>query len=101
MQQLSLMDTGQPTRDPDTFMQVEDGHDVLTGIASKDKNVTHFGRPDWSAELARIGRAHRGSEVGVFLCGPQPLNRTVGAACHAFNQAQTDGTAFSYHSEKF
>ncbi|EQC26343.1 hypothetical protein SDRG_15830 [Saprolegnia diclina VS20] len=119
MQQLSLMDTDNrleiqtyltplsresvvaPLRLIQTFMQLEDGHDVLTGIASKDKNVTHFGRPDWSAELARIGQAHRGSEVGVFLCGPQPLNRTVGAACHAFNQAQTDGTAFSYHSEKF
>ncbi|OQR96813.1 respiratory burst oxidase [Achlya hypogyna] len=69
MQQLSTMDTDHrleiqtyltplsresvvaPLRLIQTFMQVEDGHDVLTGITSKEKNVTHFGRPDWYEEV--------------------------------------------------
>ncbi|OQR91482.1 respiratory burst oxidase, partial [Thraustotheca clavata] len=90
-----------PLRMIQTFIQTEQNHDVWTGITSKQKNVTHFGRPNWKSEFERIGNNHRGTEVGVFLCGPHSLNRTVRNECFQFNRVHTEGTSFSYHSEKF
>ncbi|KAF4036839.1 Ferric reductase NAD binding domain [Phytophthora infestans] len=39
------------------FIHKNEGQDIISGLNTKQQ--THFGRPDWNAELSRVARNHR------------------------------------------
>ncbi|KAE9104001.1 hypothetical protein PF010_g13534 [Phytophthora fragariae] len=91
------------------FIHDTEGHDIISGLHTKQR--THFGRPDWSAELTRVAQNHRRmepledgdgerEEIGVFFCGPKPLGNLIDEQCALLNQSTPD-VEFSFHSENF
>ncbi|XP_070568165.1 NADPH oxidase 4-like [Ptychodera flava] len=56
------------------------------------------GRPRWKAVFKEIAKFHQRSEVGVFVCGPRSLSRSVHKRC---NQRNKYNTRFVYHKESF
>ncbi|KAG2888186.1 hypothetical protein PC114_g18499 [Phytophthora cactorum] len=95
------------------FIHNAEGQDIISGLNTKQQ--THFGRPDWNAELTRVARNHRQLEpsgdildehedIGVFFCGPKPLGNVIHEQCTVLNQAkvrQTPDVEFEFHSENF
>ncbi len=67
----------------------------MTGLRSP----THYGRPDFDASYARIAERHPGEHVGVFLCGPRTLSKTLYRLARKHTAAST--TTFHYHKENF
>lgn len=59
---------------------------------------THYGRPNWVNEFTDIKLRHRGSDVGVFFCGPQSLSKALHRMCNEFTGS---GTRFIYAEERF
>ncbi|KAL3657407.1 hypothetical protein V7S43_017726 [Phytophthora oleae] len=90
-----------------------EGQDIISGLHTKQR--THFGRPDWQAELTRVASNHRRmelmngedgerEEIGVFFCGPKPLGNIIDEQCSILNQAtvrQPPDVEFDFHSEIF
>ncbi|KAL3657410.1 hypothetical protein V7S43_017729 [Phytophthora oleae] len=95
------------------FIHNTEGQDIISGLQTKQR--THFGRPDWNAELTRVARNHRQlepvevesnerEEIGVFYCGPKPLGNAVHEQCSLLNQAKvrhSPDVEFEFHSENF
>uniref|UniRef100_K3WTN8 Uncharacterized protein n=1 Tax=Globisporangium ultimum (strain ATCC 200006 / CBS 805.95 / DAOM BR144) TaxID=431595 RepID=K3WTN8_GLOUD len=94
------------------FIHNTEGHDIVSGLTTKQ--MTHFGRPDWKGEFARIADNHERlervtpigekEEIGVFFCGPKPLGNTLHEECTNFNQdknRRVKDVAFDFHSENF
>ncbi|KAG7376295.1 NADPH oxidase 4 [Phytophthora pseudosyringae] len=95
------------------FIHNAEGQDIISGLHTKQQ--THFGRPDWNAELTRVARNHRllepkdnvsreREEIGVFFCGPKPLGNVIHEQCTVLNQVkirQTPDVEFDFHSENF
>ncbi|OQR93685.1 ferric reductase [Achlya hypogyna] len=77
------------------FVHDTTGKDVVSGL----KQLTHFGRPDWDHWFGAMAAAHPGERIGVFFCGPHPLDAVLSAMCRKYSTAQA--TTFEYHSEKF
>ncbi|KAG7375523.1 NADPH oxidase 4 [Phytophthora pseudosyringae] len=102
-----------PLRALQTFIHTTEGQDIVSGLQTKQR--THFGRPDWNAELARVARNHAHmepldeffdqlEEIGVFCCGPKKLSRDVHEQCAVLNVAKqrpAPDVQFDFHSEKF
>ncbi|KAL4146433.1 hypothetical protein PRNP1_012297 [Phytophthora ramorum] len=96
-----------------TFIHATEGQDIISGLQTNQR--THFGRPDWNAELTRVAQNHRRlepigdggderEEVGVFFCGPKPLGSIIDEQCTLLNQAnvrQAPDVEFDFHSENF
>ncbi|KAG3156140.1 hypothetical protein PC128_g21939 [Phytophthora cactorum] len=106
----SLDDVIGPLEALQTFIHATEGQDIVSGLQTKQK--THFGRPDWNAELSRIARNHIqlepldeiSEEIGVFFCGPKKMGRDIHDHCALLNQAkerQMSDAHFDFHSEKF
>eukprot|EP00644_Phytophthora_capsici_P009255 jgi/Phyca11/106946/e_gw1.13.519.1 len=90
-----------------------EGQDIISGLHTKQR--THFGRPDWQAELTRVASNHRRmglmdredgerEEIGVFFCGPKPMGNVIDEQCSILNQAtvrQPPDVEFDFHSENF
>lgn len=95
------------------FIHDTEGQDIISGLQTKQR--THFGRPDWKAELTRVARNHRQlepiedvsderEEIGVFFCGPKALGNIIDEQCTVLNQAkvrQMPDVEFDFHSENF
>ncbi|RLN91171.1 hypothetical protein BBJ28_00012044 [Nothophytophthora sp. Chile5] len=95
------------------FIHSTEGQDIVSGLQTKQK--THFGRPDWNAELSRVASNHRHldppddpsddrEEIGVFFCGPKPLGNIIHEQCTLLNQEKvrrTPDVDFDFHSENF
>nr|CCA19410.1 respiratory burst oxidase putative [Albugo laibachii Nc14] len=106
-----------PLRFVQTFIHETEGEDIISGLETKQ--MTHFGRPNWSQELARIAKQHHASklnsvgsndhegmlesDIGVFFCGPRKLNGLLRDECLHYNQLHSKKTKvnFEYHSEIF
>nr|XP_006823190.1 PREDICTED: NADPH oxidase 4-like [Saccoglossus kowalevskii] len=70
-------------------------------IMRKNDFLNHritFGRPRWKSVFKEISKMHQQSEVGVFVCGPRSLSRSVHKRC---NQSNKYNTRFIYHKESF
>ena len=78
---------------------VQEGVDMLTGLEAQ----TEFGRPDFHAVLWRIKEAHTvsASQIGVFVCGPKPLSRSVRSACETLSVVDPGAPTFQFHQEFF
>lgn len=66
----------QDTEDGDIIVQDSQGR----GLQAK----LNFGRPNWSVEFGNMVKAHSGSEVGVFFCGPKVLSSELHRRCNEF-----------------
>uniref|UniRef100_A0A8C4WQH5 NADPH oxidase 1 n=1 Tax=Gopherus evgoodei TaxID=1825980 RepID=A0A8C4WQH5_9SAUR len=71
--------------------------DVVTGLKQK----TAFGRPMWSNEFSAVATAHPRSVVGVFLCGPQALAKSLQKCCHQYSSLDPRKVKFYFNKENF
>ncbi|MBN3281191.1 CY24B protein, partial [Polyodon spathula] len=71
--------------------------DVVTGLKQK----THYGRPNWEKEFEDIRNAHPTSTVGVFLCGPQALGKTLESCCARYSDVDPRKVRFYFNKENF
>ncbi|XP_032448034.1 NADPH oxidase 1 isoform X1 [Lynx canadensis] len=71
--------------------------DILTGLKQK----TSFGRPMWDNEFSTIANAHPKSVVGVFLCGPQTLAKSLSKCCHQYSSLDPRKVQFYFNKEDF
>jgi len=84
---------------------------VASHVVSGASNYNQFtGRPNWAAELKKIGAAHAGEQIGVFMCGPPPIAAQLRAACKSCSQKSKQQfragkasarTKFIFHKENF
>jgi NADPH oxidase len=59
---------------------------------------TNYGRPNWPKEFSRIKENHKGKDIGVFFCGPEPLSQILNRNCNDFSDHET---TFLYGKENF
>ncbi|XP_078544539.1 NADPH oxidase 1 [Lissotriton helveticus] len=71
--------------------------DAVTGLKQK----TSYGRPEWNKEFAEVAEAHPRSVVGVFLCGPTALAKTLQTACHQHSSIDPRKVQFYFNKENF
>ncbi|XP_074179839.1 NADPH oxidase 1 isoform X2 [Rhinolophus sinicus] len=71
--------------------------DILTGL----KHKTFFGRPMWDNEFCTIATTHPKSVVGVFLCGPQALAKSLRKCCHQYSSLDPRKVQFFFNKENF
>lgn len=71
--------------------------DILTGLKQK----TSFGRPMWDNEFSRIATAHPKSAVGVFLCGPRTLAKSLRKRCQRYSSLDPRKVQFYFNKETF
>ncbi|XP_061862452.1 NADPH oxidase 1 isoform X1 [Colius striatus] len=71
--------------------------DTLTGLRHK----TIFGRPMWNSEFAAVAAAHPRSVVGVFLCGPDALAKSLQKSCHQHSSLDPRKVKFYFNKENF
>lgn len=110
----SIKDTKviEPLQALQKFIHTTEGQDIVSGLTTKQ--MTHFGRPNWKGEFARIADNHarlervqpigEKEEIGVFFCGPKPLGNTLHDECTSFNQnkdRRVKDVEFDFHSENF
>lgn len=68
--------------------------DVITGLTQKTK----FGRPEWDKVFSRVCSDHKGTNVGVFFCGPAGLSHELHKYSNKYSDAETK---FFYNKENF
>ncbi|KAJ6663254.1 hypothetical protein lerEdw1_010390, partial [Lerista edwardsae] len=71
--------------------------DVVTGLRQK----TSFGRPRWSNEFSAVAAAYPRSVVGVFLCGPEALAKSLQTCCHQHSSLDPRKVKFYFNKENF
>ncbi|XP_065648729.1 cytochrome b-245 heavy chain isoform X2 [Hydra vulgaris] len=71
-----------------------DSADVITGLRQK----TNYGRPNWDRIFSNIASSHKGSNVGVFFCGPAVLSHVLHKMS---NKYSGDSVQFYYNKENF
>ncbi|NXC90001.1 NOX1 oxidase, partial [Cercotrichas coryphoeus] len=71
--------------------------DTVTGLRHK----TIFGRPMWNMEFAAVAAAHPRSVVGVFLCGPEALAKSLKKSCHQHSSLDPRKVKFYFNKENF
>ncbi|XP_076159140.1 NADPH oxidase 2 [Alosa pseudoharengus] len=72
----------------------ETENDPITGLKEKTK----FGKPKWQDEFSTIGANHPDTKVGVFLCGPQALAKTLEKQCVSNSESSCK---FIFNKENF
>ncbi|KAM4662246.1 NADPH oxidase 1 [Discoglossus pictus] len=71
--------------------------DTVTGLRQK----TCYGRPNWEQEFSAVADAHPKSTVGVFLCGPVALGKTLQQCCHQHSSIDPRKVQFYFNKENF
>ncbi|XP_073495774.1 NADPH oxidase 1 [Phyllobates terribilis] len=71
--------------------------DTVTGLKQK----TSYGRPNWENEFTHVAETHPWSTVGVFLCGPQALGKTLQQCCHQHSSMDPRKVQFYFNKENF
>uniref|UniRef100_A0A8D2Q423 FAD-binding FR-type domain-containing protein n=1 Tax=Varanus komodoensis TaxID=61221 RepID=A0A8D2Q423_VARKO len=71
--------------------------DLVTGLRQK----TSFGRPMWSNEFSAVASAHPRSAVGVFLCGPESLAKSLQKQCRQHSSPDPRNVQFYFNKENF
>ncbi|KAL2087776.1 hypothetical protein ACEWY4_016604 [Coilia grayii] len=69
-------------------------NDPITGLKQK----THYGRPNWENEFSMVAENHPGTKVGVFLCGPPVLAKTLERQCRSNPESSVK---FIFNKENF
>ncbi|XP_068104134.1 NADPH oxidase 1 isoform X2 [Hyperolius riggenbachi] len=71
--------------------------DAVTGLRQK----TRYGRPVWENEFSKVADAHPRSTVGVFLCGPRALGKSLNQCCHHYSSLDPRKVQFYFNKENF
>ncbi|XP_053554940.1 NADPH oxidase 1 [Bombina bombina] len=71
--------------------------DSVTGLRQK----TSYGRPNWEVEFSKVADVHPWSTVGVFLCGPVVLGKTLQQCCHQYSSMDPRKVQFYFNKENF
>ncbi|KAM4799104.1 NADPH oxidase 2 [Urocitellus parryii] len=71
--------------------------DVITGLKQK----TLYGRPNWDNEFKTIASQHPNTRIGVFLCGPEALAKTLNKQCISNSDSGPRGVHFIFNKENF
>ncbi|MBN3309135.1 CY24B protein, partial [Amia calva] len=71
--------------------------DVITGLKQK----TQYGRPNWDKEFEEIRKENPTSVVGVFLCGPEALGKTLEKKCVKYSDVDPRKVKFYFNKENF
>ncbi|KAI3365864.1 hypothetical protein L3Q82_000843 [Scortum barcoo] len=69
-------------------------NDPITGLKQK----TLYGKPNWDNEFTNIASKHPGTKVGVFLCGPPQLGKSLEKQCLSHSEADVK---FIFNKENF
>uniref|UniRef100_A0A4W6EVT7 NADPH oxidase 2 n=1 Tax=Lates calcarifer TaxID=8187 RepID=A0A4W6EVT7_LATCA len=69
-------------------------NDPITGLKQK----TLYGKPNWDNEFTNIASKHPGTKVGVFLCGPPALGKSLAKQCLSHSEADVK---FIFNKENF
>ncbi|XP_034533496.1 cytochrome b-245 heavy chain [Notolabrus celidotus] len=69
-------------------------NDPITGLKQK----TLYGKPNWDNEFTSIASKHPGVKVGVFLCGPPQLGKSLETQCLSHSEADVK---FIFNKENF
>lgn len=69
-------------------------NDPITGLKQK----TLYGKPNWDNEFTNIVSQHPRSKVGVFLCGPPQLAKSLEKQCASHSTADVK---FIFNKENF
>ncbi|XP_070711599.1 cytochrome b-245 heavy chain [Pempheris klunzingeri] len=69
-------------------------NDPITGLKQK----TLYGKPNWDNEFTNISANHPGTKVGVFLCGPPQLGKSLEKQCLSHSEADVK---FIFNKENF
>lgn len=69
-------------------------NDPITGLKQK----TLYGKPNWDNEFTNIAAKHPKTKVGVFLCGPPVLGKSLEKQCLSHSEADTK---FIFNKENF
>ncbi|XP_008945240.1 PREDICTED: NADPH oxidase 1-like, partial [Merops nubicus] len=78
-------------------LRFDNATDTVTGLRHK----TIFGRPMWNSEFAAVAAAHPRSVVGVFLCGPGALAKSLQKSCHQHSSLDPRKVKFYFNKENF
>ncbi|XP_005901076.1 NADPH oxidase 1 isoform X2 [Bos mutus] len=78
-------------------LNFDKANDILTGLKQK----TFFGRPMWDNEFSTIATTHPKLAVGVFLCGPQTLVKSLSKCCHQYSSLDPRKVQFYFNKENF
>lgn len=79
------------------YLQEEQELDAITGLMQK----THYGRPRWPSNFAKIAEDNPGERIGVFFCGPKSLSHILHKCCNEYSNRKGRGTIFVYNKENF
>ncbi|XP_064422719.1 NADPH oxidase 1 [Latimeria chalumnae] len=71
--------------------------DIVTGLKQK----TYYGRPNWDNEFKILTETHPRSIIGVFLCGPEGLAKTLKGCCTAYSSVDPRKVQFYFNKENF
>ncbi|XP_025227731.1 cytochrome b-245 heavy chain isoform X2 [Theropithecus gelada] len=71
--------------------------DVITGLKQK----TLYGRPNWDNEFKTIASQHPNTRIGVFLCGPEALAKTLSKQSISNSESGPRGVHFIFNKENF
>lgn len=71
--------------------------DVITGLKQK----TLYGRPNWDNEFKTIASQHPNTRIGVFLCGPEALAKTLSKQSISNSESGHRGVHFIFNKENF
>nr|ABC72118.1 gp91phox [Siniperca chuatsi] len=69
-------------------------NDPITGLKQK----TLYGKPNWDNEFTSIASKHPGTKVGVFLCGPPQLGKSLEKQSLSHSEADVK---FIFNKENF
>jgi len=79
----------------------KESHDIISGVRGA-KQLTHFGRPDWRAYLAKIAQDFQGKRIGVFYCGPRGLEKVIRKVCRELSVSSSQTKVkFVFSHENF
>ncbi|XP_075040739.1 NADPH oxidase 1 isoform X2 [Mixophyes fleayi] len=75
--------------------------DVATDAVTGLKQKTSYGRPHWENEFSNVADQHPRSTVGVFLCGPEALGKSLQQCCHQYSSLDPRNVQFYFNKENF
>ncbi|XP_009798364.1 ferric reduction oxidase 8, mitochondrial isoform X1 [Nicotiana sylvestris] len=72
-----------------------------------DQHEIHFGaRPNFKDIFSQFANESKGSNIGVFVCGPETMKESAATTCHQYSQTfqsrgQEQKPSFSFHPLNF
>ncbi|KAJ2032275.1 hypothetical protein IW146_007436 [Coemansia sp. RSA 922] len=79
--------------------QDPNGPDAVTGLL---RSPTYYGRPNFDKILEDIGTRNPETDIGVFVCGPKSIGRSLRGIKQKWNRVlRPNKTRFILHEEKF